>query len=122
MVRDATPPESATYRAEAQFMAGWIALRYLDDPQTAYAHFVKVAEDNSNPISLARGAYWSGRAAEAMHKDQEARQHYQEAARYPTAYYGQIARARAGLGELVLQSLPCPLQRRPQPRRCRRIS
>ena len=72
VVRDATPPESATYRAEQQFMAGWIALRYLHDPQTAYAHFVKVAEDNGNPISLARGAYWSGRAAEAMHKDQEA--------------------------------------------------
>jgi soluble lytic murein transglycosylase len=106
VVRDATPPESATYRAEAQFMAGWIALRYLNDPQTAYAHFIKVAEDNSNPISLSRGAYWSGRAAEAMHKDREAKQHYQEAAAYPTAYYGQIARARAGLDELVLHPFP----------------
>jgi soluble lytic murein transglycosylase len=106
VVRDATPPESATYRAEAQFMAGWIALRFLNDPQTAYAHFIKVADDNSNPISLSRGAYWSGRAAEAMHKDREAKQHYQEAAAYPTAYYGQIARARAGLDELVLHPFP----------------
>ena len=39
-------------------------------------------------------------------KTQEARQHYQEAARYPTAYYGQIARAKAGLGELALNPFP----------------
>jgi soluble lytic murein transglycosylase len=47
-----------------------------------------------------------GRAAEARNRPQEARAHYQEAARYPTAYYGQIARARAGLGELTLRPLP----------------
>src|SRR3954468_7183705 len=87
-------------------MAGWIALRYLHDPSTAYAHFSKIAESAENPISLARGAYWAGRAAEAMHKTQEAKQRYQEAARYPTAYYGQIARAKAGLGELTLNPSP----------------
>ena len=37
---------------------------------------------------------------------EEARAHYQEAARYPTAYYGQIARAKAGLGELALTPFP----------------
>ena len=105
-VRDATPPDSPNYRAEHQFMAGWIALRYLNDPSTAYAHFLKISEGNENPISLARGAYWSGRAAEALHRTQEARRHYQEAARYPTAYYGQIARAKAGLGELTLNAFP----------------
>ena len=73
---------------------------------TAYAHFTKIAESAENPISLARGAYWSGRAAEALHKTQEAKQRYQEAARYPTAYYGQIARAKAGLGELALNPFP----------------
>jgi soluble lytic murein transglycosylase len=106
VARDATIPESPNYRAEHHFMAGWIALRYLDDPAAAYAHFAKISEGNENPISLARGAYWSGRAAEAMNRTQEARRHYQEAARYPTAYYGQIARAKAGLGELTLNSFP----------------
>jgi soluble lytic murein transglycosylase len=106
VVRDATPPESSNYRAEHQFMAGWIALRYLHDAATAHAHFVKVAEGNDNPISLARGAYWTGRAAEALHHRDEARTRYQEAARYPTAYYGQIARAKAGHGELTLRPLP----------------
>ena len=106
VVRDATPPDSDNYRSEHQFMAGWIALRYLHDPRTAYAHFAKIAETAENPISLARGAYWTGRAAEALHRTQEARQRYQEAARYPTAYYGQIARAKAGLGELALNPFP----------------
>jgi soluble lytic murein transglycosylase len=106
VVRDATPPDSDNYRSEQQFMAGWIALRYLHDPATAYAHFVKIAEGNDNPIALARGAYWTGRAAEALHRTKEAQQSYQEAARYPTAYYGQLARARAGLGELRLHPFP----------------
>src|SRR4029078_11594850 len=106
VVRDATPPDSPNYRSEHQFMAGWIALRYLHDPSTAYAHFSKIADSAENPIAMARGAYWTGRAGEALHKNQEAKQRYQEAARYPTAYYGQIARAKAGLGELHLNAFP----------------
>jgi soluble lytic murein transglycosylase len=105
-VRDATVPESPNYKVEHQFMAGWIALRYLNDPATAYSHFVKISEGNENPISLARGAYWTGRAAEALNRKDEARKHYQEAARYPTTYYGQIARAKAGHGELALNPMP----------------
>jgi soluble lytic murein transglycosylase len=104
--RDATPPERDSYRSEQQFMAGWIALRFLHDPATAHAHFLKVADGNDNPIAIARGAYWTGRAAEAMNRPQEAHKSYQEAARYPTTYYGQIARAKAGLGELHLNPLP----------------
>ncbi|MEI8154947.1 MAG: lytic transglycosylase domain-containing protein, partial [Hyphomicrobiales bacterium] len=106
VVRDATPPDSSSYRSEHLFMTGWIALRYLNDPNAAYAHFSKIADNAENPIALARGAYWTGRAAEALNKTQEAKQRYQEASRYPTAYYGQLARARAGLGELHLRPFP----------------
>jgi soluble lytic murein transglycosylase len=106
VARNATPPTRDNYRAEHQFTAGWIALRFLHDPKLAYEHFKLVGVGNENPISQARAAYWQGRAAEAMHRPQEARAHYQEAARYPTAYYGQIARAKAGLGELTLTPFP----------------
>ena len=102
VARQATPPTRDVYRAEHHFTAGWIALRYLHDAATAYEHFKKVGEGTGNPITLARAAYWQGRAAEALKRSNEARAHYQEAARYPTAYYGQIARAKAGLGELTL--------------------
>ena len=55
VARDATPPTRDNYRAEHQFTAGWVALRYLNDPTTAAAHFKKVTEGAENPIALARG-------------------------------------------------------------------
>src|SRR5215470_19636993 len=106
IARNAAPPSRENYRVEQQFTAGWIALRFLNDPATAQTHFSRIAQGISNPISLARASYWQGRAAEAMGRPQEARAHYQAAAQYPTAYYGQIARAKLGMKELVLRSPP----------------
>jgi soluble lytic murein transglycosylase len=106
VARDATPPSRDNYRAEHQFTAGWIALRYLNDPATALAHFNKVGEGQDNPLALARASYWMGRAAEALKRPHEARAYYEAAARYPTAYYGQIARAKAGLGEIGINPPP----------------
>jgi soluble lytic murein transglycosylase len=107
IARDAAAPSRENYRVEQQFTAGWIALRFLNDPATAQTHFTRIAQSGvSNPISLARARYWQGRAAEAMGRQQEAHAHYQAAAQYPTAYYGQIARAKLGMKELVLRSPP----------------
>src|SRR5262249_61985669 len=97
-------PSKGNYRAEHQFTAGWIALRFLNDPATALAHFAKVAQGNSNPVSLARAGYWQGRAAEALGRRDEARAHYEAAARYSPAYYGQLARSR--LGPKAIATLP----------------
>jgi soluble lytic murein transglycosylase len=104
-VRDAVPPNKENLRVEQEFTAGWIALRFLKDPTTAAHHFARIAA-TSNPIALARAGYWRGRAAEAMAKPQEARTRYEQAARYSTAYYGQLARAKLGLSELALASSP----------------
>ena len=46
-------------------------------------------------------AYWRGRAAEAAGQVAEMRAQYEAAARYPTAYYGQLARARLGLDDVA---------------------
>src|SRR5262249_38427182 len=96
IARDAAVPTKDNYRAESQFAAGWIALRFLNNPAVAATHFAKVGQGNSNPITLSRAGYWQGRAAEALGRNGEARAHYEAAARYSTAYYGQIARARLG--------------------------
>jgi hypothetical protein len=64
-VRDAAPPANPYYRTEFQFMAGWIALRFLADPATALKHFARVDDGTTDPTTLARAAYWRGRAAEA---------------------------------------------------------
>jgi soluble lytic murein transglycosylase len=108
VTREAAVPSRDNYRAEQQFTAGWIALRFLNDPATALAHFAKVAQGNHNPITLSRAGYWQGRAAEALGRRDEARAHYEAAARYSTAYYGQIARARLGHKDIVLRPPPEP--------------
>ncbi len=104
----AAAPTNENYRAEQQFTAGWIALRFLHEPAAALAHFARIAEGVANPITLARSYYWQGRAAEALGRGPEARTHYEAAAQYSTAYYGQLSRARLGLDAVNLRNLPEP--------------
>jgi soluble lytic murein transglycosylase len=103
VVRDAAVPTNPYYHAEFHFMAGWIALRFLSDPMTALRHFAKVDEGSSDPIVLARAAYWRGRVFEGAGQFGEMKAQYEKAARYPTAYYGQLARARIGMSEVALR-------------------
>ena len=108
VAREATTPRQEDHRWEPPFTAGWIALRFLNDPATAMAHFGRVAQSDSNPTTQARAGYWQGRAAEALGRREEARAHYEAAARYGTAYYGQLARAKLGYQDMVLRSPPEP--------------
>ncbi|HTC07043.1 MAG TPA: lytic transglycosylase domain-containing protein [Xanthobacteraceae bacterium] len=104
----AAAPVNENYRADQEFTAGWIALSFLHEPAAALAHFARIAEGVSNPITLSRAFYWQGRAAEAAGHDHDARIYYDSAARFPTAYYGQLARARLDLNEVTLRPLPAP--------------
>ena len=104
----AAPPVSDNFRAEQHFTAGWIALRFLREPGIAMAHFARVADGATSPITLARSYYWQARAAEALGREQDARSLFEAAAHYPTAYYGQLARAKLGLDEVTLRELPAP--------------
>jgi soluble lytic murein transglycosylase len=107
VVRDAALPATENYRADFHFMSGWIALRYLNDPATARAHFAHIDDGSANPIVLARAHYWRGRVAEAIGDHDEMRASYQAAARHTTAYYGQLARAKLGLDRIELRA-PLP--------------
>ena len=80
--------------ADAQFMTGWLALRFLHDPSSARAHFLNIANNFSRPISRSRGYYWAGRASEALGDTATAWREYREAAKTPEAFYGQLALAR----------------------------
>jgi soluble lytic murein transglycosylase len=102
VVRDAAEPTKENSRVERHFMAGWIALRFLNDPATATAHFARIQDASSHPTSLARSHYWLGRAAETARRPDQARTEYQLAARSSAAYYGQLARPRLGLRTLAL--------------------
>jgi len=93
--------------AEAEFLAGFLALRYLDNPSDAFNHFHKLYRSVSAPISKARGAYWCGRAAEALGETAQAKDWYVKAAQYGTTFYGQLAaRHTGGNGRIDLPSEP----------------
>jgi len=104
----AATPINENYRSEQHFTAGWIALRFLREPSVALAHFARIAEGATNPMTLARSYYWQGRAAEALAHERDARAYYETAARYSTAYYGQLARARLGIETVALRAPPEP--------------
>ncbi len=77
--------------AEAEWMSGWIALSFLNDPILASKHFKNFYNNVGYPISLSRGAYWLGRSYEKMNNDKESYKWYEEATKYLTTYYGQLA-------------------------------
>jgi peptidoglycan lytic transglycosylase len=117
MVADAAEPAKENSRVERHFMAGWIALRFLDDPATAATHFARIQEVSRHPTSLARSHYWLGRAAEASNRLDQARAEYQAAAGASTSYYGQLAGARVGVTALALAPPPATPDKRAEAER-----
>jgi soluble lytic murein transglycosylase len=91
--------------ADAEFHAGWIALRFLNDPATARKHFAVVVQMGTTPITAGRGNYWMGRAEEAAGNKPAAQSYFASAAQFGTTYYGQIAKARLGGGSVPIQPI-----------------
>jgi soluble lytic murein transglycosylase len=106
IARDAALPAKDIYKTEQEFTAGWIALRFLNDPAVAAQHFARIGVGSVNPTALARAGYWQGRAAEASGNAQGARAAYAAAAAQSTSYYGQLARAKLGLPQIELNGVP----------------
>ena len=77
--------------AEAEWLSGWLALRYIDQPDAALAHFKKMHAVVTYPISKARGAYWVGQTYEVLNLSIESEQWYMQASEYSTTFYGQLA-------------------------------
>jgi soluble lytic murein transglycosylase len=94
--------------AEAEWLSGWIALRFLGDPKSAYRHFYNLHKGVVTPISLARGAYWAGRAAEENNNADIAQSWYFVATKYPTTFYGQMASRKLGRKILNFPKQPIP--------------
>ncbi len=91
------------YKIDAEFHAGWIALRFLEDPGLAKKHFAACAGFAETPVSIARAAYWRGRAAEALGESDEATTFFQTASSHSTTYYGLLARARLGRSDIEVR-------------------
>jgi soluble lytic murein transglycosylase len=94
-------------QAEADFHAGWYALRFLNDAPTGLKWFARVAEDSTKPVTRARAFYWMGRASEAGGGG-TARDYYARAAEFGFTFYGQMARAKLGMDNLGLNRTVVP--------------
>ena len=92
--------------ADAEFLAGWIALRQLKKPADATKHFQKLHDGVSTDISKSRGAYWLARAHEASGRAKDAGDWYARAAGYGQTFYGQLAARKAVAGSAKLPSDP----------------
>ena len=80
-------------RADAEFLAGFIALRLLHDRAAAERHFRSLTESHSI-ITQSRAHYWLARTAEAA--GQGAHPEYEKSAAWPTTFYGQLAALALG--------------------------
>jgi soluble lytic murein transglycosylase len=85
---------------EGEFLAGWIALRYMKEPGVALKHFSKLGEIAESRTEKARAGYWTGRALEALGQKADAKAAYKQSSQYTTIYYGQLAREKIGLGKV----------------------
>ncbi len=77
--------------AAAEWMSGWIALSFLDDPLLSKEHFQNFYNNVSYPISTSRGAYWLAKSYKALEDKENSNKWFNEASKYLTTYYGQLA-------------------------------
>ena len=77
--------------ADAEWLSGWIALTFLDDPNLALQHFKNFYNNVGYPISLSRGAYWLGTTYKKIRNEKKSEEWFTEASKYMNTYYGQLA-------------------------------
>ncbi|MDC0937932.1 lytic transglycosylase domain-containing protein [Pelagibacteraceae bacterium] len=77
--------------AEAEWLSGWIALTFLKSPEYAIEHFQNFYNNVGYPISLARGAYWLGSTYKTLGDKDLAYKYFNEGAKFPMTYYGQLS-------------------------------
>jgi len=77
--------------ADAEWMSGWIALSFLNDPLLAKNHFSKFYQNVKYPISLSRGAIGSVEPYEKLKNYEESNKWYLKGSEFLTTYYGQLS-------------------------------
>ncbi|MFT6297632.1 MAG: soluble lytic murein transglycosylase [Yoonia sp.] len=83
--------------ADLEWVAGYVALTYLDDPTLALTHFQAANAAVASPISVGRMQYWIGRSYEVLDNQPAAVAAYRIAAQHQTGFYGLLAAEKLGL-------------------------
>jgi peptidoglycan lytic transglycosylase len=95
VIQQNTLSDSAAY-SDAEFLSGYIALRFMKDSKLAFEHFSRVLARSTTPWGKSRAAYWSGRAAAAEAKPDLAAKWYAAGAENMVTFYGQLAAHQLG--------------------------
>lgn len=82
--------------ATNEWVAGWLAVEYLNKPWDAFEHFERLYHNVETPISKSRAAYWAGYASEKLGHPDVAKKWYQAGAKLSTTFYGQLAAEKLG--------------------------
>jgi soluble lytic murein transglycosylase len=94
LVQHRSTDDSAT--SEAEFLSGYIALRYKKDASLAFDHFAHIVAQVTSPYAKARADYWGGRAAQAAGKPDLAAKWYAAGAEHMVTFYGQLSAHQLG--------------------------
>jgi soluble lytic murein transglycosylase len=89
--------ESGSNFADLEWLSGYIALRFLNNPKRALTHFKAHDGAVESPISQGRAGYWQGRALQAMGDAEGAAKAYAQGAKFQSSFYGLLAAERGGL-------------------------
>ena len=89
-------PDAGYGYSDCEWLAGYIALRKLNDPALAAQHFERFLSSVETPISIGRGGYWLGRAYAALGQVEQAHAAYAKGAAYQTSFYGILAAEALG--------------------------
>lgn len=99
--------------SEAEFLSGWLALRFMHKPWEAFQHFENLYHHSVMPLTRARAAYWAGVASIDLKHPEIAKLWFESGARYPTTFYGQMSMARLGRQKETVATepaMPVPLR------------
>lgn len=96
-------PKDASDFTDQQFVAGFLALRFLNRADVAMEHFKDMAGSVNNlregerAGKRSQAGYWLGRCLMALGKTEEAKLMYAAAAGYRDTFYGQMSASQIGL-------------------------
>ena len=90
ILKDHRLKEGSDY-AEIEWHLGWLALSFLNQPDAALAHFLRMNAAVSYPISKARAAFWIGKTYKKLGQVNQATTWFKSGSQYGTTFYGQLS-------------------------------
>jgi soluble lytic murein transglycosylase len=77
--------------SDAEWLSGWISLKFFNDPERAIVHFLNVYQNAKMSDSKAKAAYWLWKSYAASGQDEEADRWLEVSTSYSGFFYGQVA-------------------------------